>query len=78
MVSDAIMLTGQGNEKFGTVFEEESSFRTRGARPERIRYDIVGAIAFDGLTVYGKYYPRANSYLPGLSYWTIGIGFGFL
>ena len=64
-----------------TTFSEgknECALITRGAKPKDFTYDIIGAIDLDGLTIYGKYYPKGNEYLPSVSYWTVGIGFDFL
>lgn len=57
---------------------DETTNLTRGAKPAAFSCNVIGAVAYDGFTLYGKYYPKGNPYLPGLSYWTVGIGFDFL
>jgi len=68
-----------GNARtYFTSGKNETSYRTRGAKPNTFSYSIIGAVSYSDFTIYGKYYPENNAYLPGLSYWTLGIGISFL
>lgn len=76
----SLYLTGDNHYSFVTgnkktaITETSPQFKTLG-------YGLIASVSYSGLGLYFKYYPSRPNILPSesisLSYWTMGISFGF-